>query len=144
MNCKKKSNCCGQPVNNDESENEIENNETRPNQLFEIKRQVLDKQTIDVMFPNKEYKRFYYKNYFKSSFSSSKVTKKCFKKQLYSRIPSIQWLKSYKLKFLLPDFIAGLVVGILHIPFGLALANLASLPPVFGNNFLHFTRTILN
>jgi len=135
MNCKKKSNCCGQPVNNDESENEIENNETRPNQLFEIKRQVLDKQTIDVMFPNKEYKRFYYKNYFKSSFSSCKVTKKCFKKQLYSRIPSIQWLKSYKLKFLLPDFIAGLVVGILHIPFGLALANLASLPPVYGKNF---------
>jgi hypothetical protein len=40
MNCKKKSNCCGQPVNNDESENEIENNETRLHQFFEIKRQV--------------------------------------------------------------------------------------------------------
>ena len=134
MNCKNfcKSKCCGRTPNENVKN---ENNEGRILQFFEINRQILDKQAIDAMFPNKEYKRFYYKISINSSLRNCKFTKKCLKNQLYRRLPAIQWLKNYKLKFLLPDFIAGLVVGILHIPFGLALANLATLPPVYGKIF---------
>lgn len=41
----------------------------------------------------------------------------CLKRTLYNRIPAIKWIKRYKIKEdLLADLLAGLTVGIMHIP----------------------------
>ena len=47
-------------------------------------------------------------------------------------IPILQWLPNYKRAHLLGDLSAGLTVGIMLIPQGMAYAMLAGLPPVFG------------
>lgn len=46
--------------------------------------------------------------------------------------PIIQWLKGYSKSFLKKDLVAGVTVGILLIPQGMAYAIVAGLPPVFG------------
>lgn len=59
--------------------------------------------------------------------------KKCVKKFLYNRIPCIKWLKDYRIKeYLGYDIVAGLTVGVLYIPQGLAYALLAQCPPIHG------------
>ena len=47
-------------------------------------------------------------------------------------IPILQWLPGYKKSFLSGDISAGLTVGIMLIPQGMAYAMIAGLPPVFG------------
>src|SRR6056300_145722 len=47
-------------------------------------------------------------------------------------IPILQWLPNYKKAHLSGDLSAGLTVGIILIPQGMAYAMLAGLPPVFG------------
>lgn len=46
--------------------------------------------------------------------------------------PILQWLPSYKKSYVAGDLIAGLTVGIMLIPQGMAYAMIAGLPPVFG------------
>ncbi len=47
-------------------------------------------------------------------------------------IPILGWLPNYKKKYLSGDISAGLTVGIMLIPQGMAYAMIAGLPPVFG------------
>jgi hypothetical protein len=52
---------------------------------------------------------------------------------LFKRVPVFNWLPKYKIKqYLFPDIIAGLTVGIMNIPQGMAYALLATLNPVNG------------
>ncbi|XP_034028291.1 solute carrier family 26 member 10 [Thalassophryne amazonica] len=52
---------------------------------------------------------------------------------LRERVPACGWLPSYRLKkWILGDTIAGLTVGILHIPQGMAFALLTSVAPIYG------------
>ena len=45
--------------------------------------------------------------------------KESFKKIVYNRIPCVKWLKDYNFKeYLLADLLAGLVVGVTHVPQG--------------------------
>lgn len=52
--------------------------------------------------------------------------------KLKSLIPILEWLPNYKKEFLGGDLSAGLTVGIMLIPQGMAYAMIAGLPPVFG------------
>lgn len=55
------------------------------------------------------------------------------KKMVKKRVPIIGWLPKYKLKsFLFADIMAGLTVGVMNIPQGLAYALLATLNPIYG------------
>uniref|UniRef100_A0A8C1GWH7 Solute carrier family 26 member 10-like n=1 Tax=Cyprinus carpio TaxID=7962 RepID=A0A8C1GWH7_CYPCA len=57
---------------------------------------------------------------------------------LKKRLPVCSWLPKYKLKkWLLGDIIAGLTVGIVHIPQGMAFALLTSVAPVYGLYTFH-------
>ncbi|MBC6998114.1 sulfate permease [Cytophaga sp. FL35] len=47
-------------------------------------------------------------------------------------LPFIQWMPTYDRKWLSKDVIAGLTVGIILIPQGMAYAMIAGLPPVYG------------
>ncbi len=51
---------------------------------------------------------------------------------LKSYLPIFQWLPNYKKSYLSGDIGAGLTVGIMLIPQGMAYAMIAGLPPVFG------------
>lgn len=46
--------------------------------------------------------------------------------------PILEWLPNYKKSFLSKDLVAGLTVGIILIPQGMAYAMIAGLPPVYG------------
>lgn len=46
--------------------------------------------------------------------------------------PFLQWLTNYKKTYFLRDLVAGLIVGIILIPQGMAYAMIAGLPPVYG------------
>lgn len=88
--------------------------------LIEVKRKLLNKKNFDTIYPNDEFRRFNLKSYCKKSCCKKfKLTRPCLKQQLYNRIPAIQWLKNYKFgSFFLSDLVAGLSIGIMHIPFG--------------------------
>ncbi len=47
-------------------------------------------------------------------------------------IPFLDWVSKYKKGYLLKDLIAGLTVGVILIPQGMAYAMVAGLPPVYG------------
>ncbi len=47
-------------------------------------------------------------------------------------LPFLAWLPNYKKNYILKDIIAGLTVGIVLVPQGMAYAMIAGLPPVYG------------
>ncbi|XP_066564668.1 solute carrier family 26 member 10 [Amia ocellicauda] len=52
---------------------------------------------------------------------------------LQERVPICGWLPRYRLKkWILGDMVAGMTVGILHIPQGMAFALLTSVAPIYG------------
>lgn len=51
---------------------------------------------------------------------------------LQKYLPIFSWLKSYKKSYISGDVAAGITVGIMLIPQGMAYAMIAGLPPVFG------------
>ncbi|CAK6443260.1 unnamed protein product [Pipistrellus nathusii] len=52
---------------------------------------------------------------------------------LQARLPPLRWLPEYRWRaWLLGDAVAGVTVGIVHVPQGMAFALLTSVPPVFG------------
>ncbi len=48
------------------------------------------------------------------------------------RIPILHWLPGYQRSWLKHDLFAGLTVGIILIPQGIAYATIAGLPPIYG------------
>lgn len=52
--------------------------------------------------------------------------------KMASIIPSIDWLKSYNKQWFKGDLIAGITVGVMLIPQGMAYSMLAGLPPIYG------------
>ncbi|XP_049638968.1 solute carrier family 26 member 10-like [Suncus etruscus] len=52
---------------------------------------------------------------------------------LLARLPPLRWLRLYRWRaWLVGDAVAGVTVGIVHVPQGMAFALLTSVPPVFG------------
>uniref|UniRef100_A0A8I6GJX7 Solute carrier family 26, member 10 n=1 Tax=Rattus norvegicus TaxID=10116 RepID=A0A8I6GJX7_RAT len=52
---------------------------------------------------------------------------------LLARLPPLRWLPQYRWRaWLLGDAVAGITVGVVHVPQGMAFALLTSVPPVFG------------
>jgi hypothetical protein len=55
-------------------------------------------------------------NYIKKYY---KPTPAFFKRQLFKRIPFLDWIRQYNVKeWIVPDIISGLTIGIVHIPQG--------------------------
>jgi hypothetical protein len=84
-----------------------------------IDRYAFNKKKFDEYNPNSEFPAFNTKTFIKKKFEDTKCDKSLLKKQLYNRVPSIQWLRNYDFRgFFLSDIIAGITVGIMHIPYG--------------------------
>lgn len=56
----------------------------------------------------------------------------CTRKQLYKRLPILQWIPSYNAPYFLEDIVAGISVGLTVIPQGIAYAVVANLDPQYG------------
>jgi MFS superfamily sulfate permease-like transporter len=54
------------------------------------------------------------------------------KKFFFVHLPILNWLWNYRPKMLIGDIVAGITIGVTHVPQGIGFALLASLPPVFG------------
>jgi len=54
------------------------------------------------------------------------------KKQLYKKVPILDWLPKYDVQTGVSDLIAGVTVGLTVIPQGIAYALIAKLPPQYG------------
>ena len=51
------------------------------------------------------------------------------KKQLFKKVPILDWLPKYNVQTGVSDLIAGITVGLTIIPQGIAYALVANLPP---------------
>ena len=52
--------------------------------------------------------------------------------KLSKLFPILDWLPNYKKEWLRGDLVAGITVGIMLIPQGIAYALIAGLPPIYG------------
>ena len=52
--------------------------------------------------------------------------------KLKNHIPILQWLPGYQKSWIKSDLFAGLTVGVILIPQGIAYAIIAGLPPIYG------------
>ena len=50
------------------------------------------------------------------------------KEYLIAKVPVVQWLPRYSPSWLVQDFVAGLTIGVMLIPQGLAYAQIATIP----------------
>ena len=65
--------------------------------------------------------------------SSCACSGECLKKKAATWFPFLGVLRSYKVReWLLLDIVAGLTIGIMHVPQGMGFAMLARLPPIYG------------
>jgi len=51
---------------------------------------------------------------------------------ILEKVPIVGWLPRYNFKWLINDFIAGLTIGIMLVPQGLAYAKIAGIPVQYG------------
>lgn len=64
--------------------------------------------------------------------AADRAKRGCTRKMLYKRIPILEWLPNYTLKYAVSDLVAGFTVGLTVIPQAIAYANVAGLPPQYG------------
>ena len=106
--------------------------DSKPSHDFKISRPVFTKSLFDLHAQLKE------KNLTKKDWIKSKL--KCFQKcscsfivtKFFSFFPFFTIMSSYSRGNFAKDVIAGLTVGIMHIPQGMAYGLLANLPPIYG------------
>lgn len=61
-----------------------------------------------------------------------KIRSKCTKKTLYKKLPVLGWLPKYEKSWAIGDLVAGVTVGLMVIPQGLAYSGIAGLPTQYG------------
>jgi len=83
-----------------------------------------DKSATDVSSSNDDQKEM--------SLISRWARKTFTKKQLYRKVPILEWAPKYTLNYFLSDAIAGTTVALTVIPQGIAYAIVAGLPPQYG------------
>ncbi|KAK6052916.1 chloride anion exchanger domain protein [Cooperia oncophora] len=80
----------------------------------------------------KYFSRRHFRPYF-CRFTRPFASLRSFRATMLSFIPILYWLPRYNIKSnLLNDVVGGLMVGIMHVPQGIAYAFLADVPPVVG------------
>ncbi|XP_055336068.1 solute carrier family 26 member 6-like [Paramacrobiotus metropolitanus] len=114
----------------------------RPDTQLRVTRPILTQQAFDSNYgllepgpplrPWGEIKRIGGKLW-KRKTTSNKSCPKLAYSFITSWFPVIAWLPKYDFKrLLIPDFVAGITVGVMNVPQGIAYAILAGLPPVCG------------
>uniref|UniRef100_A0A914L3X8 STAS domain-containing protein n=2 Tax=Meloidogyne incognita TaxID=6306 RepID=A0A914L3X8_MELIC len=124
------------PLNNSSFLNNTQTTPNNPQQLGPIRTTYINQQEFDQLFQFIPPKRFSWQ-LFTRKFFSDYFQCFCSFSDLFhfflSFLPIFGWLPSYNFKEnLAGDFIAGITVGVVHVPQAIAYAILAGLEPVYG------------
>jgi hypothetical protein len=100
--------------------------------VVSLKRDAIDWDEFSVKYGRLPQQEVSFNHQIKKQFKKS-LKKFSFISWFISLFPIVNWLPKYKIKTdLLPDFIAGITISILHIPQGIAYSLLAGLDAVHG------------
>jgi hypothetical protein len=116
-------------------EQELEEKEEDTNEIqVNLERKVYNQKNFSKDHPSDEYVGFDLFNTLREMYLRHlKHVKHCVRKNIENRIPCIKWLRTYRIKeYFIADLLAGITVGIMHIPQGMAYSLLATLPPIYG------------
>jgi hypothetical protein len=116
-------------------EQELEEKEEDTNEIqVNLERKVYNQKNFSKDHPSDEYVGFdLYHTLREMYLRHLKPGKHCVRKNIENRIPCIKWLRTYRIKeYFIADLLAGITVGIMHIPQGMAYSLLATLPPIYG------------
>lgn len=93
---------------------------TKSTDIFDLHRRYFNQAEFDAAFPSKDPKSDNpVRSAFHYLFKYYKPSGACATHFLFDRLPFIGWLREYKLKeYLVKDLIAGLTIGVIHIPQG--------------------------
>ena len=107
----------GAPPSNKNSDASIVTNNT---DLFDLHRRNFNQTEFEAAFPAKDPESDNpIKSTFHYIFKYYKPSGNCATHFLFDRLPFIGWMRDYKLKeYLIKDLIAGLTIGVIHIPQG--------------------------
>ncbi|CAK5077373.1 unnamed protein product [Meloidogyne enterolobii] len=124
------------PLNNSSFLNNTQTTPNNPQQLGPIRTTYINQHEFDQLFQFIPPKRFSWQ-LFTRKFFSDYFQCFCSFSDLFhfflSFLPIFGWLPSYNFKEnLAGDFIAGITVGVVHVPQAIAYAILAGLEPVYG------------
>jgi len=98
-----------------------------------VDRPIFTQEDFDEDFSPKQRHSKTVKERVKNSAANFKCNPSCVKRFLFSVLPFLPIMRDYSVKEdLVNDLIAGLTVGVMHIPQGLAYGMLALIPPVHG------------
>ncbi|PIK37931.1 putative pendrin isoform X3 [Apostichopus japonicus] len=98
-----------------------------------LRRPIYNERTFSQKYPPQQKSSKSAKDKLRGTFSSDKWNLQTLKNFFYGIVPIAYWLPRYQIKSdLFEDCLAGLTVGVLRIPHGMAHAVLATLPPVYG------------
>ncbi|XP_045931818.1 solute carrier family 26 member 6, like [Micropterus dolomieu] len=99
---------------------------------YRVEREVLDEERLEEVTQRKTYSDTH-PSLTERLKDSLRCTVPRLKQSVMSSLPVLYWLPKYPVwDYGMPDLVAGISVGIMHLPQGMAYALLASLPPVFG------------
>ena len=110
----------------------MEKQEGTPTDMIEINRKIYSQEEFDrVCHYDKPAKAAF--NLGSTAKAVCTCSRECWKQKLLNGLPVINIMANYKWKeWLMSDVIAGISVGIIHIPQGMGFSILASLPPSTG------------
>nr|AKN21612.1 slc26a-8 [Schmidtea mediterranea] len=103
--------------------------------VISIKRPIYTQHEFDLNHGGNYIKKSWKRKFMSKVRSTKKeyVNKQGMKRCIREKLPFISIMMKYKWReWLLADFIAGLIVGIMHIPQSMAYAHLAGLKPIYG------------
>ena len=99
--------------------------------MIEIKRKVYSQEEFNSTFHYQPERNESLKEKFKTHCCT--CSRVCINKCMRNHLPVIDTLRTYQWNnWLLSDIVAGISVGVIHIPQGMGFSILASLPPVYG------------
>ena len=109
-----------------------EGTDVAPTDMIEINRKIYSQEEFDrVCHYDKPPKEGF--NLGSTAKALCTCSRECWKQKLLNGLPVINIMANYKWKeWLMSDIIAGISVGIIHIPQGMGFSILASLPAVYG------------
>ena len=110
----------------DSIDTKVIENEEVIDQTIDIKRPIYTESKFNSIYEKNKFEEFQVTKEIKTEFKKHFCHgKNSVKKMIYNRFPIVKWVKDYRIgEFLLSDFLAGIIIGIMQIPQGTIMINI--------------------